>query len=63
MKSYKVVVTVDAQKDIKRYSRYIRNVKRTLGQPKASWTTISPYGIISKAQKKKTIRRNANEAS
>ena len=53
MKSYKVVVTVDAQKDIKRYSRYIRNVKRTLGQPKASWTTISPYGIISKAQKKK----------
>jgi len=40
MKSYKVVVTVDAQEDIKRYLRYIRNVKKN---PLAAKNILDDY--------------------
>lgn len=40
MKSYKVVVTIDAQEDIKRYLRYIRNVKKN---PQAAKSILDDY--------------------
>lgn len=40
MKSYKVVVTINAQEDIKRYLRYIRNVKKN---PQAAKSILDDY--------------------